>query len=557
MAEYYTKVEADALFADANHTHNIEDLGGTELEASRVALGAEVSADFDDAYTVDEGFASVKDQLDGKAPINHTHAGYAAAGHEHTGYAETDHTHDEYAPVSHGHTDLADANHTHTPADIGAAPATHAHDYASPTHSHAQSEITGLEAALDAKAPNSALTAKADLVGGKVPASQLPGYVDDVLEYAAVANFPATGESGKIYLATGTNKSYRWSGSTYVEVAGGVALGETSATAYRGDRGKTAYDHSQNGDVHVTAAQKTSWDSKAAGNHTHTPASIGAAAAVHTHDYAASSHGHSYNDLSDKPTIPTIPSSLPANGGNADTVDGKHASDFATSDHTHVAYGSNGASTYKKVWIATTGSDDNIGTADAPMATITGAIRKYSAQYKMLDISLADGTYTENLGSISADLVNLAIRSNSENKDNVTINMTTALEVNIPIVRLYNVTFNVTVTGIRPVVVTGGILYAYNVRFCVPEGSSSSCVNVYNGCSSMLMHCILNAGTSGNSAGVYGNQAGTIKAINCTSERTVAIGFYAHNGTDIVYTDTITATTAKKETYYGKCTVRS
>lgn len=66
----------------------------------------------------------------------------------------------------------------------------------------------------------------------------------------------------------------------------------------------------------------------AASSHTHTPASIGA---------AAESHGHSYNDLSDKPTIPTIPTSLPANGGNADTVDGKHAADFATSGHTHTA----------------------------------------------------------------------------------------------------------------------------------------------------------------------------------------------------------------------------
>ena len=317
MAEYYTKVEADALFADANHTHNIEDLGGTELEASRVALGAEVSADFDDAYTVDEGFASVKNQLDGKAPINHTHAGYAAAGHEHTGYAETDHTHDEYAPVSHGHTDLADANHTHTPADIGAAPATHAHDYASPTHSHAQSEITGLEAALDAKAPNSALTAKADLVGGKVPASQLPSFVDDVVDGTLVnsttfknaAGATVTPETDKIYNDTNANKSYRWSGSQYVALNEGVALGETSATAYRGDRGKIAYDHSQNGTVHVTAAQKTTWDSKAAGNHT-----------------------HAYSEITGKPTIPTT---LPANGGNADTVDGKHASDFALANHIH------------------------------------------------------------------------------------------------------------------------------------------------------------------------------------------------------------------------------
>ena len=46
----------------------------------------------------------------------------------------------------------------------------------------------------------------------------------------------------------------------------------------------------------------------------------------------------SYDDLSNKPTIPTVPASLPANGGNADTVDNKHASDFATADHTHTGF---------------------------------------------------------------------------------------------------------------------------------------------------------------------------------------------------------------------------
>lgn len=79
---------------------------------------------------------------------------------------------------------------------------------------------------------------------GKVPSSQLPSYVDDVLEYATQAEFPVTGETGKIYIAQDTNKTFRWSGSTYVEISTSLALGETSATAYRGDRGKTAYDHS-------------------------------------------------------------------------------------------------------------------------------------------------------------------------------------------------------------------------------------------------------------------------------------------------------------------------
>jgi len=59
---------------------------------------------------------------------------------------------------------------------------------------------------------------KADLVDGKVPASQLPGYVDEVLECANLATFPVTGESDKLYIALDTNKIYRWSGSIYVDI---------------------------------------------------------------------------------------------------------------------------------------------------------------------------------------------------------------------------------------------------------------------------------------------------------------------------------------------------
>lgn len=54
---------------------------------------------------------------------------------------------------------------------------------------------------------------------GKVPASQLPSYVDDVLEYANLAAFPGTGETSKIYVALDTNKTYRWSGSVYTEIS--------------------------------------------------------------------------------------------------------------------------------------------------------------------------------------------------------------------------------------------------------------------------------------------------------------------------------------------------
>lgn len=78
---------------------------------------------------------------------------------------------------------------------------------------------------------------------GKVPSSQLPSYVDDVLEYTAQSGFPTTGETGKIYVDTTTNKTYRWSGSAYVEISASLALGTTSSTAFRGDYGNSAYAH--------------------------------------------------------------------------------------------------------------------------------------------------------------------------------------------------------------------------------------------------------------------------------------------------------------------------
>lgn len=104
---------------------------------------------------------------------------------------------------------------------------------------------------------------KADLVGGKVPSSQLPSFVDDVIEVANYAALPGTGETGKIYITLDTNLTYRWSGSVYTEISASLALGETSGSAYRGDRGKIAYDHSQNKstDVDADMASTTKWAS--------------------------------------------------------------------------------------------------------------------------------------------------------------------------------------------------------------------------------------------------------------------------------------------------------
>jgi hypothetical protein len=95
---------------------------------------------------------------------------------------------------------------------------------------------------------------------GKVPAAQLPSFVDDVIEgyyNATDGKFyeedtfttEITGEGNKIYVDLASNKTYRYSGSTFVVISETLALGETESTAYRGDRGKIAYDHSQ--DTHA------------------------------------------------------------------------------------------------------------------------------------------------------------------------------------------------------------------------------------------------------------------------------------------------------------------
>lgn len=73
---------------------------------------------------------------------------------------------------------------------------------------------------------------------GIIPSAQLPSYVDDVIEVDTFSNLPGTGESGKIYIVRDTNLTYRWSGTDYVEISKSLALGETSSTAYPGDKGK-------------------------------------------------------------------------------------------------------------------------------------------------------------------------------------------------------------------------------------------------------------------------------------------------------------------------------
>lgn len=97
---------------------------------------------------------------------------------------------------------------------------------------------------------------------GLVPTSQLPSYVDDVLEYTNASSFPGTGETGKIYVALDTNDIYRWSGSAYVKVSDAVstsdqatALATARTIALTGDvTGSTSFDGSANVSITATIA---------------------------------------------------------------------------------------------------------------------------------------------------------------------------------------------------------------------------------------------------------------------------------------------------------------
>lgn len=155
MAEYYTQSESDARYARTEHTHALEDLGG-ELSASKVSIPVNASALFEDAYTMDEALYSVADQLAGKAAADHTHE-----------------------------------NLTVTPA----------------AHTHAQSEVTGLEARLteiEADIAELQSGAGSDVVTPMVVASMHLGKLDnnsgaEVTSASRICSDPFAIENGKSY----------------------------------------------------------------------------------------------------------------------------------------------------------------------------------------------------------------------------------------------------------------------------------------------------------------------------------------------------------------------
>ena len=255
--------------------------------------------------------------------------------------------------------------HKHTKSEItdfptNMPPTAHTHD----DRYYTESEInTKLNSKLNTSLKGSA-NGLAELdANGKVPSSQLPSFVDDIIEgYLSGGKFykesahttEITGETGKIYIDLATNKTYRWSGSAFVVVSETLALGETSSTAYRGDRGKIAYDHSQsthartdatkveksstNGNIKINGTETTVYTHPSGTNpHGTTKSDVGlgnvgnfkAVSTVANQGLTeaeksnaranigagVSSFSGSYNDLTNKPTIPTNTNQLTNGAG--------------------------------------------------------------------------------------------------------------------------------------------------------------------------------------------------------------------------------------------------
>lgn len=138
----------------------------------------------------------------------------------------TDHTElDNIGTNTHDQIDahiLATNPHNTTKTDIGLGQVDNTSDADKPVSTATATAISILQSDVDSKI---SVSEKGQVDGvatldstGKVPSMQLPSYVDDVQEYADFASLPATGESGKIYLTTGDNSTYRWSGTAYIQI---------------------------------------------------------------------------------------------------------------------------------------------------------------------------------------------------------------------------------------------------------------------------------------------------------------------------------------------------
>lgn len=241
---------------------------GTEngsVESSLVTLEAAVKQANTDLSNIDLStkITKVTDGTVGNLPILTTGGSLTDSGKKPTDFAAASHTH-AIGDVSGtpnkivvvGSDGVLTVAATVTPDDLAKIAG---------LTSNVQDQITSVKTTADTTASNLSnyipTTQKGSASGvvplnsqGLIDSTYLPSYVDDVIEgyyynskfYSDSAHTTEiTGESGKIYVDLSSEKTYRWSGSVFTVISETISLGETSTTAFRGDQGKIAYDHSQ------------------------------------------------------------------------------------------------------------------------------------------------------------------------------------------------------------------------------------------------------------------------------------------------------------------------
>jgi hypothetical protein len=298
--------------AGVTHSHGVADITGLTIalnDKAPTAHGHQISSitglenELDGKADADH----VRNELDGKADVDHVHSvsGVTGLENELDGKADVDHVHS----VS-GVTGLVDELDGKADAD----------------HVHSISGVTGLDAALTLKLD-------ADKVGvangvasldvtGKIPTSQLHDTFVWIILADTLNDFPQPGTEGVLYIDKTSNITYRWDGSDYIATTADIVqleLGDNNDQAYPGDKGKTAYDHSQT-DHAPADAQKNSditieeIEAKLIGevtSHTHT---IGSVAGLDDalDSKAPTAHGHEISEINGLPDVldALLPNSL-------------------------------------------------------------------------------------------------------------------------------------------------------------------------------------------------------------------------------------------------------
>ena len=297
-----------------------------DLESSIVAINSDISA--------------VNDSLLTKAGVNHTHTFTKSD----VGLGNVDNTSDLSKPISTA-TQAAlngksDTGHTHTKAAIGLGNVDNTSDLSKPIS-------TATQTALNTKVSTSLLGMANGIatlgVDGKIPSVQLPSYVDDVIEGSTLSAFPATGESGKIYIALDTDLTYRWSGSTYTQITSGSVAsvaGKTGVvTLVKADVGLNNVDNTSDLAKPISTATATALSGKSDATHTHTftKSDVGLGNVDNTSDLAkpiSTATQTALNNKADLSSTQTLSNKTLSNTVFSDGYTEEYSSNSTTSNYT-------------------------------------------------------------------------------------------------------------------------------------------------------------------------------------------------------------------------------